>query len=61
LSTLFSLIAAILHLALMLAAAPLLVGWLRLSKARLMGRTGPKLLQPYRDLIRLSRKRPVLA
>jgi formate hydrogenlyase subunit 4 len=61
LTFLLGLIAAMLHVALMLAAAPLLVGWVRLLKARLLGRSGPPLLQPYRDLIRLARKQPVLA
>ncbi len=51
----------ILHIVLMLGAAPLLVGLIRLMRARLVGRTGPKLLQPYRDLRRLLRKQPVLA
>jgi formate hydrogenlyase subunit 4 len=50
-----------LHSALMLGAAPLLVGLIRLMRARLVGRAGPKLLQPYRDLRRLLRKQPVLA
>ncbi len=56
-----ALIAQILHLALMLAAAPLLVGGIRTFKARLLGRVGPPLLQPWRDLRRLLRKQPVLA
>lgn len=51
----------ILHTALMLAAAPLLVGFVRRIKARLLGRAGPAVLQPWRDLIRLARKQPVLA
>ena len=55
------LVAQILHLALMLAAAPLLVGLIRWLKARLLGRIGPPILQPWRDLLRLARKQPVLA
>jgi formate hydrogenlyase subunit 4 len=51
----------LMHLALVLAVAPLLVGLVRLVKARLMGRRGPALLQPWRDLAKLLRKRPVLA
>ena len=35
----------------MLAAAPLLVGFVRRIKARLLGRVGPSLLQPWRDLV----------
>jgi formate hydrogenlyase subunit 4 len=44
-----------------LALAPLLAGYVRKIKARLLGRRGPPLLQPYRDLLRLLRKEVVLA
>jgi len=44
-----------------LIAAPLLTGYVRVVKARLVGRRGPPLLQPYRDLLRLARKEAVLA
>ena len=44
-----------------LALAPLLAGYVRTLKARLVGRKGPPLLQPYRDLLRLLRKEVVLA
>src|SRR5258708_26043459 len=44
-----------------LAAAPLLAGYVRKLKARLVGRQGPPLVQPYRDLLRLIRKEVVLA
>ena len=44
-----------------LALAPLLTGYVRKLKARLVGRRGPPLLQPYRDLLRLLRKEAVLA
>jgi len=44
-----------------LAAAPLLAGYVRKVKALLVGRRGPPLLQPYRDLLRLLRKEVVLA
>jgi formate hydrogenlyase subunit 4 len=47
--------------ALVLALAPLLTGFVRTLKARLLGRRGPPLLQPYRDLLRLLRKEPVVA
>ena len=50
-----------LHLALMLAAAPLLVGVIRWLKARMLGRRGASPMQPWRDLAKLLRKRPVLA
>ena len=46
---------------LVLALAPLLVGFTRKIKARLLRRQGPPLIQPYRDLVRLSRKEVVLA
>ena len=54
-------LALALHLALLLAAAPLLAGLLRLAQARLLGRAGPSPLQPWRDLRRLSRKQSVIA
>ena len=50
-----------LHVALMLAAAPLVVGVIRWLKARMMGRRGASPLQPLRDLEKLLRKTPVLA
>src|ERR1043166_1256904 len=46
---------------LVLALAPLLTGYVRKIKARVLRRQGPPLLQPYRDLIRLMRKDAVLA
>ena len=46
---------------LVLALAPLLVGFVRKVKARLLRRRGPSVLQPYRDLLRLLRKDVVLA
>lgn len=55
------LLTQLLHLALVLAAAPLLVGGVRWLKARMMGRIGPHPLQPWRDVLKLLRKRPVLA
>jgi formate hydrogenlyase subunit 4 len=44
-----------------LLLSPLLTGFVRKMKARLLQRQGPPLLQPYRDLIRLMRKDVVLA
>src|SRR5213078_3020643 len=44
-----------------LALAPLLTGYVRQVKAHLLGRRGPPLVQPYRDLWRLLRKEVVLA
>ena len=51
----------LLQLALVLAIAPLLSGFVRKLKAHLVGRQGPPLLQPYRELARLLRKGVVLA
>ena len=44
-----------------LALAPLLTGFVRKVKARLLTRQGPPLAQPYRELVRLMRKEAVLA
>ncbi|MEZ2144389.1 NADH-quinone oxidoreductase subunit H [Bradyrhizobium sp. DN5] len=49
------------QMSLVLGVAPLLTGFVRKVKARLLRRRGPPLLQPYRDLIRLMRKDVVLA
>jgi formate hydrogenlyase subunit 4 len=46
---------------LVLLLSPLLTGFVRKVKARLLRRQGPPLLQPYLDLIRLLRKDVVLA
>ncbi|HET7848986.1 MAG TPA: NADH-quinone oxidoreductase subunit H [Pseudolabrys sp.] len=46
---------------LVLALSPLLTGFVRKVKARLLRRKGPPLVQPYRDLVRLLRKEVVLA
>ena len=46
---------------LVLLLSPLLTGFVRKVKARLLRRQGPPLLQPYRDLLRLMRKDVVLA
>ena len=56
-----ALAAQFLHIALMLLAAPLLIGLIRRVKSRLLGRSGPPIVQPFRDLQRLLRKQPVLA
>ena len=49
------------QMTLVLAAAPLVTGYVRKVKAHLVRRQGPPLLQPYRDLLRLLRKDVVLA
>jgi formate hydrogenlyase subunit 4 len=41
--------------------APLLIGYVRKVRARLLRHRGPPLLQPYRDLVRLLRKDVVVA
>jgi formate hydrogenlyase subunit 4 len=46
---------------LVLILAPLLLGFTRKAKARLLRRQGAPVLQPYRDLLRLIRKQVVLA
>ena len=49
------------QMALVLAAAPLLTGWVRKVKARWQRRQGASVIQPYRDLRRLLGKEVVLA
>lgn len=49
------------QMALVLLLAPLLTGFVRKLKARLVRRQGPSVFQPYRDLLRLLRKEVVLA
>jgi formate hydrogenlyase subunit 4 len=49
------------QMALVVLLAPLLTGFIRKLKARLLRRRGPSMLQPYRDLLRLLRKEVVLA
>jgi len=46
---------------LVLLLAPLLTGFVRKVKARLLRRKGPPIVQPYRDLVRLFHKDVVLA
>ncbi len=50
-----------LHIALVLAIAPIVVGLQRWTEARLAGRSGPDPWQIWRDLARLARKQPALA
>jgi len=49
------------QMALVLLLAPLLTGFVRKIKARLLLRQGASVFQPYRDLLRLLRKEVVLA
>lgn len=48
--------AAILQVGLTILGAPILVGLMRRVRARLEGRTGPPIAQPWRDLRKLARK-----
>jgi formate hydrogenlyase subunit 4 len=49
------------QLLLVLLLAPLLTGYVRKVKSRLLRRQGPQIIQPYRDLLKLLRKEVVLA
>ncbi len=60
LGVLLALLATLLHAGLCLAGAPLLAGLVNQGRARLLGRRGPPLLQPYRDLARRLRKTALL-
>ncbi len=51
----------ILQMTLVIAVAPLLTGLVRVTKARLLRRRGPPLIQAYRDLVQLARKEAVVA
>lgn len=52
---------AVMQTVLFVALAPLLSGWLKWCKCHLQNRKAPSLLQPYRDLLKLTRKQPVVA
>lgn len=52
---------AVIQTLLFVALAPLLSGWLKRCKCHLQNRKAPSLLQPYRDLLKLIRKQPVVA
>jgi len=49
------------EIAVAILLAPLLLGWINQCRAWLQNRTGPGLLQPYRNLRKLLRKDAVLA
>ncbi len=46
---------------LVLLVAPALTGLVRKTRARLLGRKGPSVVQPYRDLAKLLRKEAMMA
>jgi formate hydrogenlyase subunit 4 len=52
---------ALLQTFLFVVLAPLLAGWVKWLKCHLQNRKAPSLLQPYRDLYKLSHKQPVVA
>ncbi len=56
-----ALLLQLIQMLLVVAAAPLLIGITRKTKARLLRRTGPSVFQPYRDLARLARKEALVA
>jgi len=60
-SVLVSLLAEVVHLTLMIVATPFAAGATDWIDARLAGRSGPPILLPWRDLIRLWRKIGVVA
>lgn len=55
-----SLLAQILHTGLMVVVAPTVAGIMAWLEARLGGRTGPPPLLPWRELMRLARKTPMM-
>jgi formate hydrogenlyase subunit 4 len=61
LAVILAIVVQLVQMALVLLAAPLLIGFVRAVKARLLRRRAPALVQPYRDLVRLLRKEVVLA
>jgi formate hydrogenlyase subunit 4 len=54
-------VAQLLEVALALAGAPLLLGWVDQCRARLQNRSAPPLIQPYRVLRKLFHKESVVA
>jgi len=56
-----SLLLALVQTLLFVTLAPLLVGWVKWCKCHLQNRKAPSLLQPYWDLLKLTRKQPVVS
>jgi len=52
---------AIIQTLFFIVLAPLLSGWVKWCKCYLQNRKAPSLLQPYRDLIKLTHKQPVVS
>jgi len=59
--TVFSVVTALVQVVLVAAVGPILVGVLRQLRARVEGRVGAGILQPWRDLIKLLRREPISA
>ena len=59
--TLAGVLSQVLQVAIALALAPLLVGWINQCRAWLQNRSGPGVLQPYRLLLKLLEKDAVIA
>jgi formate hydrogenlyase subunit 4 len=55
------LLATLLHAALIFTLAPLLAGAVATLRAWVLGRRGPPVIQPYRDLFKLLRKTTLMA
>lgn len=60
-NVLVDLSAQALQMALVLLLSPLLIGFVRKVKARLLRRRGPPIIQPWLDIFRLFKKETVLA
>ena len=58
---LFAWFISLLQWLLVVIAAPMLVGAIRKTKARLQGRRGPRIWQPYADLRKLLIKETVIS
>ncbi|MEK6599836.1 MAG: NADH-quinone oxidoreductase subunit H [Deltaproteobacteria bacterium] len=54
-------LAEILQIIVLLSAAPLFVGWIRMLKCWAQGRSSSGLFQPYRDIVKLFHKDVLLA
>jgi len=56
-----SLLLALVQTLLFVILSPLLAGWVKWCKCHLQNRKAPSLLQPYWDLLKLTRKQPVVS
>jgi formate hydrogenlyase subunit 4 len=56
-----AIILVLLQIIVLLSVSPFLVGLIRKVKARLQCRRGASVFQPYRDLVKLFRKQPVVS